>query len=720
MGKTLGSIIAVAAAIAVNVIPGVGQALSAAIGSTLATSLVASVTLYGLQSAASLLGLGASSAKPDTTETTIKTSRPPRVSAYGRSKLYGAYILYETASNGTACDVYAVHHGQIDGIERRYLGDDQVTLSGTSVNAGSDGRYKDGAVGFYTTDGSVPGAGIPAITSLVPEWTGRGDGVVLLGLTAKSVKAKNFQDVYPQSTVPSPSIVARWQKCPDPAAANPLDESGWTWTENGLRHLLHYKMVREGPRPVLPRSDPGYAAALLALRTEWWARKIAPTLAYWTEAAAVCDSARTLKAGGTEPLYRSAVAHKHTDQHKDPIAAILATFDGWMAPRSDGALIVYAGKYYEPDPADIIGPDEIVSYTWEGGDVDDDQAVNEIICSYISSDHDFNTVETDAWRDEDDITKRGQVLSAPLDAQVPSWGQARFLAKRKMARTNAKNRGTITTNIAGRKARGKRYIPLHLEEAGTVFFSGIAEITALTRNIRGGVTFTWVAVDPNIDTWNPAADEGDAAAKGNRVAPAPLSAPVISAAVAGFDGDGVRLQLTVDSADREDLQWYVHWRLVGATVWGPDEGYTDTDPGTAVSLRTNLVPADTNIEVQVAYQTGDGRFSDWSATTTVSTSTGGLAPSPSTNLTATGAAGSATVSWRNPTSSNFSYTRVYRGTSTSFGSAVQIGSDIVGGLGQVQQITDTVAAGTYRYWVRAYSTADIPANPTGPATATVS
>ena len=39
MGKTLGSILAIGAAIAVNVIPGVGQALSAAIGSTLATAV---------------------------------------------------------------------------------------------------------------------------------------------------------------------------------------------------------------------------------------------------------------------------------------------------------------------------------------------------------------------------------------------------------------------------------------------------------------------------------------------------------------------------------------------------------------------------------------------------------------------------------------------------------------------------------------------------------
>ena len=619
MGKTLGSIIAVAAAIAVNVIPGVGQALSAAIGSTLATSVISAITLYGLQSGASLLGLGASSAKPETTETAIKTSRPPRVSAYGRSRLYGAYILYETAGNGTAVDVYAVHDGKVDGVEAHYLGDEAVTLTGTTVNAGADGRYKSGAVNIYTTDGSVPGAGIPAISSLVPEWSGRGDGVMLLGLTAKAVKAKVYQETYPSSTVPMPSVVCRWQRCPDPAAVDPLNEAGWTWTENSVRHLLHYKLVREGPKPVLPRSDPGYAAQLAALRADWWARKIAPTLDYWITAAADCDDATALKAGGTEPRYRSAVSHKHTDQHKDPVAAILATFDGWIAPRADGALVVYSGRFVEPDEADLIGPDEIVSYTWDGGKVDDDQAVNEIVCSYISANHDYNTVECDAWRDEADITQRGQVLSAPLEAATPSWGQSRRLAKRRMARTNAPNRGTITTNIAGRKVRGKRFIPLHLEEAGRVFYSGYAEITALTRNLRGGVTFTWVAVDPNVDNWNPATEEGEPAAKGNRVAPEPLDAPIIDDATASGDENGGLVLLDITGPDRDDLTWFVHWRAVGATLWGADQEYADIDDTAAIQVAVLDVPPGANLEFQAAYRVGDGRISDWSNTVAVET-----------------------------------------------------------------------------------------------------
>jgi hypothetical protein len=205
MGKTLTSILIITAAIAVNVIPGIGQVLSAAIGSTLATAAISAITVMGIQSALGLLGIMGGGVKPDTTETAIKTSRPPRVSAYGRSRLYGAWTMFETSSTGTSVDVFAVHDGQLDAVEQHYLADDLVTVAGGVVAAGADGRYEDAAVHFYTTDGSVPGAGFPAIESLLPGiFTSdhRGDGVVAMALTGKAVKAKNFQSAptRPRST----------------------------------------------------------------------------------------------------------------------------------------------------------------------------------------------------------------------------------------------------------------------------------------------------------------------------------------------------------------------------------------------------------------------------------------------------------------------------------------------------------------------------------------
>ena len=79
MGKFLGSILTTIAGVALMFVPG---------GQTLGASLIAS----GLgQFIVTLLTPGAP--KPQTTDAPLKTARPPRVSAYGRSRLYGAYVL---------------------------------------------------------------------------------------------------------------------------------------------------------------------------------------------------------------------------------------------------------------------------------------------------------------------------------------------------------------------------------------------------------------------------------------------------------------------------------------------------------------------------------------------------------------------------------------------------------------------------------------------------
>lgn len=633
MGKTLGSILSIGAAIAVNVIPGVGQFLSGAIYSagaglglasgslataaalgSVANSIAGVVTLgltaSGIQSLGGLLGLGPSAGKPDTAVTAIKTARPPRVSAYGISRLYGAYILYETASDGTAIDVYAVHDGEMTEALQFYLADDRVTLAGNIVSEGDDGRYKGGKVAIHHTFGLPTETAIAPVVAKLPGIytpSHRGDGLVQLAVLCSPVKSKNFLETYPNG-VPVASMAAKWQKCPDPFAADPSDPAGWTWTENPIRQLMHYKLVREGID---------------------YATKIAPTLAWWKAASAICDEPVALKGGGTEPRYRSWVGHKHTDSHGAVQAALLETCDGWIAPRADGALVVFAGKYAAPTVS--IGASEILAYDWHGVGVDDDEAVNELICSYISAEHDYNNPETDAWRDEDDISNRGEVLSDDFAPQVPSWGQVRRLAKRIMARRNSVRRGSVTTNVAGKIVRGHRYINLRLAEAGVVFFDGVAEVTAVTRNMAtGGCNFDWVAADPNIDAWNPATEEGNPAALGDRVAPEALLAPTIITATANFsdigetgEGEtagsvtGVRINITANGPVRDDLTWYARWR-VASGPWSERE-YTDADPGPGVSLITEYVPYGGTVTVEVSYGTGDGRISPWSASTDVST-----------------------------------------------------------------------------------------------------
>ncbi|MFT4056296.1 MAG: hypothetical protein QM681_17465 [Novosphingobium sp.] len=646
--------------------------------------------------------------KPEQQERAIKTALPQRISAYGTVRLYGAYILYQTNEDGFACDAWAFHEGKVYRILRHYLRDVQVTLIGGWVQK-KDGEFGDGdTIRIGTRLGLATETAFSELIARLPTvWTAnhRGDGVVTGCMISKPVKAKNFNDVYPAggpdanvlSLVMDAQLVFDWR---DPTQ-DPYDPDTWKWSDNAALCTAHYYMNRA---------------------YKDWDTHFLPTLDYWTAAADDCDSPVALKAGGTEKRYRVALSHKHTDAHKVTIGNLLACWDGFVAPRADGALVPWSGRYVDPDPADLIGVDEIVSYSWDYGVVDEDQ-FNEIAVSYLSAEHDYTTVDATAWQDLDAISAAGEVKSTALENSVPSHGQARRLAKRLMAKTMAQHRGSITTNAKGRKIRGKRFIPLHIEEAGTVFFSGTAEIVRLRRNLQtGGVTFDWIAANPNVDAWNAATEEGEPAPVGNRVAPAPLETPTITTAVAELDatGTGARIRITVEGFDRDDITWYARWRSTTDASWNEQE-YSDIDPGPAALLVTSVVPVDIAVDVAVAYSTGDGRVSAWSAASTVSTSTASLAPGPVTEEAATGSAGQASITWRNPTSLNWRAVRLYRNTAASFGTATQVNGEFLGALGDDMVYDDTpLTAGTYYFWLVSVSQSNVTGAPvaTGPVTVT--
>ena len=651
--------------------------------------------------------------KPEQQERSIKMPIPPRVSAYGTVRLYGAYILFDTDGDGFAVDVWAFHDGQVDGIVAEYLGDKKVTLNGGGyVLPQGDGEFGDGdTIQIGTRLGLPTETAFSEVIARMPGiWTAdhRGDGVVTGFMISKPVKSKNYNEVYPTGgpDANARSIVLRAQRVfdwRDPAQSF-SDPATWTYSNNNALCIAHYYLVRANKD---------------------WETHFAPTIDYWTAFADDCDVAMPLKAGGTEPRYRVALAHKHTDPHKATLGNLLACCDGFVAPRSDGALVAFSGRYIEPDPEDMIGPAEIVSWSWDDGVVDEDQ-LNEIAVSYLSADHDYTVVDATAWFDQAAAEAAGEVKSTSLDNSVPSHAQARRLAKRLLDKTMAPYRGSITTNSAGRKIRGKRFIPLHIEEAGTVFFSGVAEVVRLRRT-QTGVTFDWVRANPNIDDWDPATEEGDPAPVGEKVTPTGLTQPIITSATAQYSEDsgaganGARILLVVTGPVRGDLIWTVRTREAGSDDW-TERAYSDVAVGfSSFQILTEFVAIDASIEIEVAYQVGDGRNSPWSDPQTVGTSSSGLAPNPTTDVSAVGGVGQITPTWRNPASLNYSYTRCYYGVSSSFGSATPLSPDDAASPSAVRSLTfNSIPPGTYNVWTRAFSASGVGATPTkAPGTVTV-
>lgn len=582
-------------------------AIGAAAGTFAATgSLQAATLAYTATSAGLSIAFRPNLPKPPLAETAIKQPIPPRQRAYGRRKLPPVYALYETAPDGTSVDCYAFHDGRADAIEGHYLNDDIVSLTGATVNAGTDGRYGEGAVSIYTALGEPTNTAFSAVIALLPdEWTEdhRGDGVVTGALTKKPVKGTRYLGVYPNGDGTVLHLVGRWMCCFDwrDPAQDIEDESTWQWTENSVLHLAHFMMTAERLNEPVP----------LPIDV-WWSRRILPRLAYWTAAADDCEVPVPLKAGGTEPRYRGCVTYLATDDHRSVKAELLATFDGWLATAGDGSYVVYSGRYYEPTVT--LGASEITSYSFRFGRPDT-EAIDGLTVSYISADHAFAVVDTDPWQ-----VREGN-RTQPFAPQVPSHGQARRLAKRDATRRETPQRFTITTNAAGRAARLHRFLNVNLVDGdGTAFYQGPVEVLKLARNLdTGGMTMECVPADPSVGEWDAELEEGEAAPAPDRVPVDALTAPTIVTAEAVFDSEsadglsGARIAIIGTGPDREDLGWFTRWRLDGTDDPWVEESAEDTDPASPVALMTGFVPVGVDVEVQIAYEVGDGRRSPWSS-----------------------------------------------------------------------------------------------------------
>ncbi|WP_285020222.1 hypothetical protein [Novosphingobium sp. fls2-241-R2A-195] len=76
------------------------------------------------------------------------------------------------------------------------------------------------------------------------------------------------------------------------------------------------------------------------------------------------------------------------------------------------------------------------------------------------------------------------------------------------------------------------------------------------------------------------------------------------------------------------------------------------------------------------------------------------------------AAGTATIAWRDPTSSNYYATRLHRNTVNSFGTASQVNGDMLGQLAGTPVYDDTgLATGTYHYWLVTVNTDGLAGTP---------
>lgn len=557
---------------------------------------------------------------PEAGSIPVRQAIAPRIVGYGRVRLAGAYVLFE-ANAGVSYDIIAFHHGKISAIVGLYLDDDVITINGSGVvDVQGDNRYENGCVTVKTRLGAVPETAYSEITTpLSAIWTSahRGDGLASLALICSQAATPTIHATqYPRGK-PTPSVVADCTAIYDPrdATQSLADPTTWKVSSNPVLQLIDF----------LTNSDRGMGFD--------WSTLIAPVLASLVAEARLCGLTVPRKdAGSSESRYHSDGSFPLDSDPADVISSILDTCDGWISQNGDGSLALKVG-YFRP-PSVTISSKHIRGVSLQY-DVGNEQAVNEFTIDYTEAALDYKTVPGQPWRDEDDISARGKVLSQRLALPwVCSHSQARRLAKRKMAQARAPLRGTITTTLFGIQALGERWININAPDIPDLANLVIEVRSATIDLLNDAMTFTFVSVDPaTIDAWDPATEEGSAPTIAAKLISTPPPVPQnIVAIPVNFDPGQHAFNVECDDPGRSDLTFQTEWRVNGSggaftqdAKQSPFSTVNHTgDPNNSAGPGPNVhggygAATGTTYEVKMRAFAPSGPGSAFSASTTVTT-----------------------------------------------------------------------------------------------------
>lgn len=702
MAETIGALIIASLPTAV------ATALPATVLGVSTAAVVGNVALIGSLAAASYL-MRPNAPKPSDGQVTTKQPISPRRRNYGRVKV-GGVIIFSEVADGKLYEVVALNQGEIDAFEEHWLGDIQVTLDGDSnaipVEAGNNAFANKGRhyVQIYFEYGTDSDPGFVGLRATFPtKWTEahRALGVAKVLIVSQQPDPRDYTQVFPAGR-PVYRGVIRASKVLDPRDSdqNKDNPATWKWSENPVLHALDYHRHADAMRLAV-FDDVLFTPAALAED--------------WIPAANICDEPVTLKAGGTEPRYRCAGGYLLTQPPKDVLPQIMATCAGQVFMRPDGAIGIRVGQPVTPSL--VFGADEkhVLGYTgFRSGD-DLFLAANEITAKFTSPDHDFQDTEATPWRNEADITARGQELTSEIDLSwVPSYSQARRLMKVEYHRKNPACVGQFKTDLHALNGFGEQYLTLTLSEMDVA--AQEFEVKSFEINPgEGACSLNLSAFDSTAAyAWDPATEEGDPPpipdlTRASMVVDPPsgvTASPAVRTISTGTNG--VVLVIGWTTPARIDYRANAQYKLHSASDWLPAMVSDD-----GISAETPLLQDGATYDVRVQFVSGS-RTSEW---TEVDTILVGVPPDPPLNFVGTPSGGTQVITWRNSSSPNLSVIRIWAGTPSATFPAVNMGTRTAV-PGANDSWTFSLAAGTWKFWIASETAAGVRSAPVGPISVT--
>lgn len=582
-------------------------------------------------------------------------STPYRIWAVGRNRLAGAYMLWE-ASGDYLYAVQALVAHRVKSINRYWLHDDEVFLDADGFTTNdNNGRYGNNVRLMTRVGLATETAYAPLVDKLSASgiWTNnhRGDGQASIAMIAESTEQKNQNKRFPYG---APQVSAEvdgalcWDfRDPDQSPTNPAT---WTWTRNSALCLCWHECFN----PFGNRRD--YRKAIL------------PMLDMWKEEADICDEDVPLATGGTEKRYECNGWDTTENGPKVGTQAILASCDGWMIERGDGALLLTVGKFRESrvetlTDADLIGHQ--IQY-----DVLFEDECNRLVPKFTYPDTGYSSCDTDYFEDTAAQLTAGRVLSQDGDYRFcHQWRQARRLGKRDWLRLQQKVKGSIDVRVSGLNAIYSRWVrletPVRLPRLNGKLMENRRSTLAITR---GGFTMEIAQHPDDIEDWNPALDEGMQPPVPNTLGTTEIPPGVINTVEAKPNGGSVYLRVVIVDPDSDSLTPVVFYRVSDTGSGHPgawiEQQFTDVTPsGGFIGLNTSAVPVDIDIDVEAGFIGSNGSYGPRSPTVQVRSTVDPVAPAALASFIVTDSAphlGRATLGITTVNDSHVSSVKLFR------------------------------------------------------------
>lgn len=677
-----------------------GSAFAASTAGVIVTAVLTVAITYGMNAGLNAL-FAPARPKPSDGQQVQRQAVGSRKRHYGIVCTAGLLSFFESR-NGTLAMTITLGTGEESEILEHKINDKVVSLD--SAGTVLDTKYR-GAIHVYTRLGSDDQTAISQLTAQFPEWTvnHRQRGCAHAAIICDPVKQKYFSQVY-NSQMPSYTQTRKAVKLYDPRKDSSIggtgshrlaDRSTWEWSDNAALVIADYFAHEDG-------YGGGYD------NVNW--ANIAVEAAY-------ADTTVTAVTGAVIARWRLWASYAlASDERRQVMSDMQKACDAFIWQDANCKFNIKVGRYEAPTVT--LTDDHIIALAATLGPKAQ-QRVDAVKMIY--------TEAATGYREQESATFGAPgVLNDPnTDPQAievlfaPHHNQAVRVGKINLYRLGNRWHITATTNLFGLNLIGERFCHLTSAQLGVDADFMVEGLKIDFKNMSIEASLSEVrASDWDFDASTEEGTPPIIPEESTEVptVPVPTGLALTAVQITFGGANGVAIEAEWDEG-RADLGIEVRYRPSAGGTW--QMMAVDDESSTA---RSGAVDSGIPYEVQIRAVTTSYWASDWSAVVTITPVAATTVPPPIalSAVVSDAEAGDVKASFSMP-SSAVAYARLYRNDENDFGSALQVGSDVVASPGALATIDDpSLAAGDYFYWARAFDGSGGSSALAGPVAVTVS